>query len=80
MNFGVLSIYQPRKCGGQGVFPGFLGFYGCFLESDERLLAVQCYMLYVLNNTIQYEVVFIRRVQLRVEKRNQSTRDGTKVV
>jgi hypothetical protein len=33
VNLGVLSIYQPRKCQGQGVSSGFTGFYTCFLEN-----------------------------------------------
>jgi hypothetical protein len=35
----VLSIYQPRKCQGQGVSSGFTGFCTCFLESAEAGLA-----------------------------------------
>jgi hypothetical protein len=39
VNLGVLSIYQPRKCQGQGVSSGFTGFYTCFLESDSAGVA-----------------------------------------
>jgi hypothetical protein len=40
----VLSIYQPRKCQGQGVSSGFTGFYTCFLEIGLRTVAGQHYI------------------------------------
>src|SRR6202162_1797326 len=39
VNLGVLSIYQPLNCQGQGVSSAFTGFYTCFLENVEVGLA-----------------------------------------
>jgi hypothetical protein len=39
VNLGVLSIYQPVNCQGQGVSSGFTGFCTCFLESGSEGVA-----------------------------------------
>src|SRR5271157_3487766 len=49
--FGVLSISQPEARASPRLFPGFVGFYGVFLDSAKSGLAVDlyklCYVIYL---------------------------------
>jgi len=53
VNLGVLSIYQPWKCQGQGVSSGFAGFYTCFLESALAGVTQWRYMWYLALMALQ---------------------------
>src|SRR5208282_3547762 len=44
VSFGVLSISQPVPRGSQGECPGFIGFYGCFLELGKAGVAANAYI------------------------------------
>src|SRR5437879_11230373 len=63
VNFGVLSIYQPGNCQGQGVSSGFTGFYTCFLENALEGVALLRYGMWHWLYILQPEGVFIHSVQ-----------------
>jgi hypothetical protein len=70
VNFGVLSIYQPGKCQGQGVFPRFTWFCAGFLENSLAAVALWRYIWWIKKHHVQQDAVFIQSVQTLPQLRN----------
>jgi hypothetical protein len=47
VSFGVLSISQPGEGASQRELPGFVGFYGVFLELRQNGVALEIYWLWL---------------------------------
>ena len=58
--FGVLSISQPEARASPREFPGFVGFYGVFLELTKSGLAVEVYILCIRRQVLLQAVAIMQ--------------------